>query len=90
LLANIFTFTSPNDDTISREAYWDVCWVHRDVIANFDLLDIVTTQHTAFVRYNCKLHDGKAFQNVEYMTISNGKVTSVTVYFGHTLAEARE
>lgn len=86
ILAESFTFTSPNDETLSRQQYWEICWAHRAEITGFELLTIIATDDDAFVRYNGKSSDGRVFQNVEYFTLNNGKVTSVNVYFGQTLS----
>ncbi|MFI7481113.1 hypothetical protein ACH9EU_01725 [Kocuria sp. M1R5S2] len=35
-----------------------------------------------FVRYRCELVSGGTFQNMEAITVRNGRVVDVQVYFG--------
>jgi ketosteroid isomerase-like protein len=84
LLADDFTFTSPNgDDHISKSAFKTRCWESQiDFIAHFDLERITTGAEDAFVKYLCHTKNGKSFRNVEYLRIKNGKLESIECYFG--------
>jgi len=84
LLADDFTFSSPNgDDHISKSTFKTRCWESQiDFIKNFDLERITTGADDAFVKYLCHTKNGKSFRNVEYLRIKNGKLESMECYFG--------
>jgi ketosteroid isomerase-like protein len=84
LLADDFTFTSAaGDDHISKSAFKTQCWdTQVDFIAHFDLEEISTGAEDAFVKYLCHTKNGKAFRNVEYRRMKNGKLESIECYFG--------
>ncbi len=82
LLADDFTFTSPYDDAIDRTAYFDRCWPTREAFDDHLLEEVAETGNRVFVRYLGRFRDGKEFRNVEVLTVENGQVTKVEVYFG--------
>ena len=84
LLADDFTFTSPNgDDHISKSTFKTRCWETQiDFIRHFDLERIITGADDAFVKSLCHTKNGKSFRNVEYLRIKNGKLESIECYFG--------
>ena len=43
----------------------------------------------AFITYLATLGDGKSFRNTEYLTVRDGQVTSVNVYFGPSYRDGR-
>lgn len=84
LLADNFTFSSAaGDDHISKSAFKSQCWdTQVDFIGSFDMERISTGADDAFVKYLCHTKNGKAFRNVEYLRISDGKLESIECYFG--------
>ena len=84
LLADSFTFTSAaGDDHINKSTFKARCWESQiDFIRNFDLERVTTGADDAFVKYLCHTKNGKAFRNVEYLRITNGKLQSIECYFG--------
>ncbi len=84
LLADDFTFSSPNgDDHISKSVFKTRCWESQiDFIERFDLEQVSTGAHDAFVKYLCHTKNGKSFRNVEYLRIKNGQLESIECYFG--------
>jgi hypothetical protein len=84
LLADNFTFTSAaGDDHISKSTFKTQCWdTQADLIERSDLERITTGPDDAFVKYLCHVKNGKAFRNVEYLRIRNGKLESIECYFG--------
>src|SRR5579859_4861995 len=84
LLADNFTFSSAaGDDHISKSTFKTRCWETQiDFIRHFDLERVTTGPDDAFVKYLCHTKDGKAFRNVEYLRIADGKLTSIECYFG--------
>jgi ketosteroid isomerase-like protein len=83
LLADDFTFSSPNDDHDSKAVYKARCWEPNvNLIENFDLQEIAGNANDAFVMYVADIKGGKTIRNVEYFRVRAGKVRSVRCYFG--------
>lgn len=82
LLAEDFTFTSPNDDAIDRATYFERCWPNSDAAREQLIEKIVVDGDKAFVTYLCSSAGGKSFRNTEFMTFVDGRIASVNVYFG--------
>jgi len=84
LLADDFTFTSPNDDDhIRKGVYKTRCWDSNvNLIEHFDLQQIVGHDNDAFVTYVLHLKNGKTLENIEHLQMRGGKVEAVRCYFG--------
>jgi ketosteroid isomerase-like protein len=82
LLADDFTFTSPNDDAIDRATYFERCWPDSDSHREQDIENIVVQGDNAFVTYRCATDNGKSFRNTEFLTFRGERISSVNVYFG--------
>jgi ketosteroid isomerase-like protein len=85
LLDTDFHFTSPLDNHLDREAYFERCWPNSDRIRACTIKRIQPVGETAFVTYEGEAVGGKGFRNTEIMTIRNGKIVEVEVYFGWSL-----
>ena len=79
-----FRFTSPYDDAIDKQTYFERCWRVSDWIERHDLERTVVDGDAAFVTYRCVAKDGKSFRNTEFFRFENDKVKSIDVYFGAT------
>ncbi|HET6408821.1 MAG TPA: nuclear transport factor 2 family protein [Chthoniobacteraceae bacterium] len=83
LLAPDFTFSSPLDDNISRERYFERCWPNSEHLSTFQIEKLFVEENEAFVQYCARPTGGRApFRNTEFFTLRNGLVTHVDVYFG--------
>ncbi len=83
LLADGFTFTSPNDDDhIDKRAFKTKCWSQADFIGRFELESVIGKDNEAFVKYLCHTKNGKSFRNTEYFRFRDGKVEAIECYFG--------
>lgn len=82
LLAADFTFTSPYDDHIEREAYFERCWRAAGRFAGFDLKRICVDGEQCFVVYEAHLKSGATFRNTELFCTDGGQVRSIEVFFG--------
>lgn len=82
LLADDFTFTSPNDDNIDKATWFERCWPNRDASRDQKIENIVIDGEKAFVTYLCATEGGKSFRNTEFMTFNAGRIATVDVYFG--------
>lgn len=81
-IADDFSFTSPHDDSISREAYFRRCWPNHQTIAAIKVERIFIEGDAAYVTYLLLNTSGHAFRNTEYMVFREGRIASVDVYFG--------
>jgi ketosteroid isomerase-like protein len=82
LIAEDFHFTSPLDNRIDRTAYFARCWPNSTMIAEFNLIHTVPYGDYVFVTYEAQSTNGKRFRNSEVLTVRDGKITDVEVYFG--------
>ena len=82
LLADGFTFTSPNDNGIDRATYFARCWPDNDAARDQRIENIVVGGQQAFVTYSCTGQDGQSFRNTEVLSFRGGQIASVNVYFG--------
>ena len=82
LLAPDFTFTSPYDDAISRDAFFERCWPPGDQFTDFRIERVTPDADGAYITYRATTDDGAEFRNSEYLTVSDGQIHSAEVYFG--------
>lgn len=83
VLADDFTFTSPNDDDhIDNRAFKTKCWPQADWIERFDLENVFARDNEAFVKYHCWTNNGRSFRNIEYFRFAGEKVEAIECYFG--------
>jgi hypothetical protein len=82
LLADGFTFRSPDDDQIDKHAYKKKCWPGVEIIDTYDLVTIIEHGDEAFVRYPAHWHNGASFRVTEYMKFQDGKIKEIDGYWG--------
>ncbi|HKT52959.1 MAG TPA: nuclear transport factor 2 family protein [Caulobacteraceae bacterium] len=82
LLSPDFTFTSPYDDHIGREAYFERCWPNSDRIKAMRIDRVIADGDDAFVLYDLEPRSGGSFRNTEFMRFEGGRLKAVEVYFG--------
>jgi hypothetical protein len=83
LLADSFTFTSPVDDHISKQAFHDRCWEQAAHIKHFDLESVAAAGDSdAFVKYLCHTTKGTSFRNIEYFRFAGDRIAAIECYFG--------
>lgn len=85
VLSEGFHFTSPLDNRIDRRTYFERCWPNGDDMAELDLQHIVVSGERVFVAYEIRMKDGRRFKNAELVTIKEGQIIDVEVYFGWTI-----
>jgi len=85
IIGDDFHFTSPRDNRINREVYFDKCWKNSDTITGFTFINLVADGERVFVTYEGQRSNGKPFRNTEIMTVRNGKIVEVEVYFGWSI-----
>jgi uncharacterized protein YndB with AHSA1/START domain/ketosteroid isomerase-like protein len=84
LIAEDFRFTSPLDNAIDRETYFELCWPNSEAMTGFDAIYAVDHGDQAFITYEGHA-SGKTFRNTEIHTVRDGKLVAVEVYFGWNL-----
>ncbi|MBC8125962.1 MAG: nuclear transport factor 2 family protein [Gloeobacteraceae cyanobacterium ES-bin-144] len=82
LLSDDFTFSSPLDDNISRERYFERCWPNSGHLRAFHIEKLLAEGNHAFVTYEAEQNDGAKFRNTEFFTSDGEKLKHVDVYFG--------
>ena len=82
LLTDDFTFSSPLDDRIDRQAYFARCWPNSAGIRAFHIAQLLDRGDDALVLYELELNSGSSFKNVEHFTVAGGRIKEVAVYFG--------
>lgn len=85
LIAADFHFTSPLDNRIDRATFFRRCWPNNALIAGFEFIAVVPHGDRVFVTYEARAKTGRRFRNTEILTIRNGKIAAVEVYFGWTI-----
>lgn len=83
LLGEDFTFTSPQDDRISRDAFMERCFPTAERVAWQEILQLAPAGHDAvFIMYEYELRTGERHRNTEYSVLRNGQLVETHVFFG--------
>ncbi|MGV9270886.1 nuclear transport factor 2 family protein [Kitasatospora sp. NPDC003701] len=83
LYADDFTFTSPQDDRIDKAAFFQRCFPTADRFSEQRLLRVTPAdEELVFVQYEYELATGGRYRNVEAITVRDGLIREVQVYFG--------
>jgi ketosteroid isomerase-like protein len=82
LIAEDFRFSSPLDNRIDRQTYFARCWPNSAWLTNFKFIHLVDEGGRVFVTYEASTDRGKVFRNTEILTVRDGKIVEVEVYFG--------
>lgn len=85
LLADDFRFTSPRDNQLDRGIYLTRCWPNNDVIVAFKFIYLAQDGDRAFMTYELSTRAGKVIRNTEVLTVRNGRIVEIEVYFGWSL-----
>ena len=87
LAAADLVFTSPQDDRIDRTAYFEKCFPTADRVRSQELLRIAAaTDEDVFVMYEYELRTGSRYRNAELITVRDGQIVEVQVFFGGAVA----
>ena len=82
LINDEFSFTSPLDNRIDRNSYFERCWPNSEDITEFKFIYLVPFEDKVFVVYEGKSKGGEIFRNTEIFTVRQEKIIDVEVYFG--------
>jgi len=83
LIADPFVFTSPQDDHIDRDAWFARCFPTASRLRRQELLHVTPTDgDDVFCLYEYELLTGEVHRNAEVLTVRDGQVVEVQVFFG--------
>jgi ketosteroid isomerase-like protein len=88
LLDPDLTFTSPQDDHIGKATYLERCFPTVGRLVSQQLLDVVEGgSQGVFVLYEYVLVEGGRYRNTECITVRDGRIVEVQVFFGGKVAD---
>ncbi|MEU7427555.1 nuclear transport factor 2 family protein [Streptomyces sp. NPDC040750] len=83
LYADDFTFTSPQDDHIDKAAFFERCFPTADRFTEQRILHLVAADaEVVLVHYEYEPATGGRYRNVEAITVRDGLIREVRVFFG--------
>lgn len=85
MLAPDFTFSSPRDDHIDRQRYFERCWPKEKVFRDINIEHLVADGDEVIVSYRAEKMDGNSFRNVELIRFTGDEIAEVNVYFGRSI-----
>ena len=80
-----FRFSSPRDNQIDRATYFRRCWKVSEGIAGRRMIHVLADGDRVFVTYELAFTSGRISRNAEIVTLRNGKIVDVEVYFGWSI-----
>lgn len=85
IIAQDFHFTSPLDNRLDRATFFERCWPNASGMASLDIDQLVVMRDRVYVTYELTTKEAKRFRNTELLTVRDGLVHDVEVYFGWDL-----
>jgi ketosteroid isomerase-like protein len=87
LLADDFSFTSPQDDHIDKAAFLERCFPTAARLRSQEILVLVDAgDDSVFILYEYVLLTGERHRNTEFIRVRDGKLVETQVFFGAQLA----
>jgi ketosteroid isomerase-like protein len=80
-----FRFSSPRDNRIDRATYFGRCWKVSDAIVGRKTIHMLADGDRVFVTYELAFTSRRIARNTEIITLRNGKIVDVEVYFGWSI-----
>ena len=85
LLDEDFRFSSPHDPDLDKAGYFERCWPNMEHMRSITLDRTVESGDEVFVRYEVERISGERFRNVGLITVRDGRIARVEVYYGAEL-----
>jgi ketosteroid isomerase-like protein len=86
LYADDFSFTSPQDDHIDKAAFFERCFPTAERFKTHRMLHVTPAdEELVLVYYEYELTSGDTYRNMEAITVRDGLITEVRVFFGGTV-----
>lgn len=83
LLSEDLVFTSPQDDHIDKAAYFERCFPTAYRLNFQKILEVVEADGDGvFILYEYELKTGDRHRNTEYITVRDGQIVEIQVFFG--------
>ena len=83
LYAEDFSFTSPQDDHIDKAAFFERCFPTASRMSDQRFLHVTPAdENLVFVYYEYDLTSGDTYRNIEAITLRDGLIRDVQVFFG--------
>lgn len=82
MLADDFTFSSPRDDHIDKNAYFERCWPETPAFRRIEIERLFADGNEVVTGYRAEKIEGGAFRNLELFRFRDGKIAAIEVYFG--------
>ena len=83
LIAEDFSFTSPQDDHIDKAAFLERCFPTADRLSSQEILELVSVgEDGVFILYEYELKAGERHRNAEFITVRHGRLAETQVFFG--------
>ena len=79
-------FHAPPDPDLDRAGYFERCWPQAGGrIEEFEFVRLFERGEEVFVTYEARRSDGSRFRNSEILTVREGQIVEIEVYFGWEL-----
>jgi ketosteroid isomerase-like protein len=78
-------FHAPPDPELDRAGYFERCWPNAGQLESFSFVRLFERGDEVFVTYEARRTDGSRFRNTEVLTVRDGEIAEVEVYFGWDL-----
>ncbi|KIF79250.1 hypothetical protein QR77_28350 [Streptomyces sp. 150FB] len=83
LIADDYAFTSPQDEHIGKDAFFERCFPTTERLRRQKILQVLPTSgDDVFVMYEYELKTGERYRNVEVSTVREGRIRQTQVFFG--------
>jgi ketosteroid isomerase-like protein len=83
LIGEQLSFTSPQDDHIDRDAFFEHCFPTADRFSRQELVHVAPAgAGDVFVMYEYDLGTGGTYRNTELVTVADGRIVEIQVFFG--------
>jgi hypothetical protein len=84
VLADDYHFTSPLDNRLDRESYFEICWPGSKEFESVKVIHMVVDGNKAFITYEAVIGSNR-LRNTERHTARGGKLVESEVYFGWSI-----
>jgi ketosteroid isomerase-like protein len=83
LLADDFSFTSPQDDHIDKRAFMERCFPTAARVTSQEIIELVPASNDGvFIMYEYRLTTGERHRNTEFTVVRGGQLAETHVFFG--------
>lgn len=87
LIADDYLFTSPQDDHIGKEEFFERCFPTAGRTKSQGIVRLAEAgTDGVFVMYEYELQTGERYRNTEFSTVRDGQLTETQVFFGGRVA----